>query len=88
MGDVGRSIGALLAINTIIINKSVAPFWVYFFFELCSVIVHFRKIFIRQKNFQMAPASSFWNARMEREKTVMRFWIMHGDVLLGLWVVY
>lgn len=92
MGDVGSlGLGALLAINTIIINKMLLlPFFGFIFFlELCSVIVQlFGRYLLGKRIFKMAPLHHHFEMRgWSEEKTVMRFWIMHATVvLLGLWV--
>ncbi|OGH72059.1 MAG: hypothetical protein A2921_03280 [Candidatus Magasanikbacteria bacterium RIFCSPLOWO2_01_FULL_43_20b] len=92
MGDVGSlGLGALLAINTIIINKMLLlPFFGFIFFlELGSVIVQlFGRYLLGKRIFKMAPLHHHFEMRgWSEEKTVMRFWIMHAAVvLLGLWV--
>jgi len=92
MGDVGSlGLGALLAINTIVINKMLLlPFLGFIFYaELLSVIIQIggRYLFGR-RIFKMAPIHHHFELRgWSEEKTVMRFWIMHAAVvLLGLWI--
>ena len=92
MGDVGSlGLGALLAINTIVINKMLLLplFGFIFFIELLSVIMQIigRTLFGR-RIFKMAPIHYDFELRgWSEEKTVMRFWVVHGAVvLLGLWI--
>ena len=92
MGDVGSlGLGALLAINAIVMNKMFfLPFLAFiFYFELLSVIlqVFWRHAFGR-KLFSMAPAHYHFAIRgWSEEKTVMRFWVVHAIVVLfGMWV--
>ena len=92
MGDVGSlGLGALLAINTIVINRMLLlPFLGFIFYiELLSVIVQVagRYLFGR-RIFKMAPVHHHFELHgWSEEKTVMRFWIMHAAVVLvGLWI--
>lgn len=92
MGDVGSlGLGALLAINTIVINKMfLLPLLGFIFYiELLSVIVQIigRTLFGR-RIFKMAPVHyHFELSGWSEEKTVMRFWVIHAAmVLLGLWI--
>lgn len=92
MGDVGSlGLGALLAINAIIINRMfLLPFIGFIFYlELTSVIIQIanRSIFGR-RIFRMAPLHHHFELRgWSEEKTVMRFWIIHTSmVLLGIWI--
>ncbi len=92
MGDVGSlGLGALLAINTIAINKMILlPLLGFIFYvELSSVIIQIigRTLFGR-RIFKMAPVHYHFELNgWSEEKTVMRFWVIHAAmVLLGLWV--
>lgn len=92
MGDVGSlGLGALLAINVIVINKMLLlPLLAFIFYvELASVIIQvFGRHVLGRRIFKMAPLHHHFEMRgWSEEKTVMRFWIIHaGFVLLGLWV--
>ncbi|MFH0857596.1 MAG: phospho-N-acetylmuramoyl-pentapeptide-transferase [Candidatus Magasanikbacteria bacterium] len=92
MGDVGSlGLGALLAINAIIINQMVVlPLIAFLFYiELLSVIIQIAgRTFLGRRIFQMAPLHHHFELRgWAEEKTVMRFWLMHaGFVLLGIWI--
>lgn len=92
MGDVGSlGLGALLAINTIVINRMLLlPFLAFIFYvELGSVIIQiFGRYAIGRRIFKMAPIHHHFEMRgWSEEKTVMRFWIMHAAVvLLGIWI--
>ena len=92
MGDVGSlGLGALLAINLIIINRMLLlPFFGFIFYlELATVIIQvFSRHFLGRRVFTMAPIHHHFELRgWSEEKTVMRFWIIHAAfVLLGLWV--
>lgn len=92
MGDVGSlGLGALLAINTIAINKMILLplFGFIFYIELSSVIIQIigRTLF-GLRIFKMAPVHyHFELSGWSEERTVMRFWVIHAAmVLLGLWV--
>ncbi len=92
MGDVGSlGLGALLAINSIVINNMLLlPLLGFIFYvEIASVVIQIigRHIFGR-RIFRMAPLHHHFELKgWSEEKTVMRFWIMHGAmVLLGLWI--
>ena len=92
MGDVGSlGLGALLAINAIVINEMILLplFGFIFYMELISVIIQIvgRTLFGRRV-FKMAPVHYHFELRgWSEEKTAMRFWIIHAAVvLLGLWV--
>jgi len=93
MGDVGSlGLGALLAINAIVINKMLfLPFFAFIFYiELISVMVQvFGRIFLGKRIFKMAPIHYHFALRgWSEEKTVMRFWLIHGIVVLfGIWAV-
>lgn len=92
MGDVGSlGLGALLAINTIVINRMLLLplFGFIFFVELGSVIIQLSgRYLLGRRIFRMAPLHHHFELRgWSEEKTVMRFWILHAAaVLLGLWV--
>src|SRR3989338_4957362 len=92
MGDVGSlGLGALLAINMIIINRMLLlPFFGFIFYlELATVFIQFfSRHFLGRRVFTMAPIHHHFELRgWSEEKTVMRFWIIHAAfVLLGLWV--
>ncbi|MFA6426910.1 MAG: phospho-N-acetylmuramoyl-pentapeptide-transferase [Candidatus Magasanikbacteria bacterium] len=92
MSDVGSlGLGALLAINTIVINKMLLlPFLGFIFYvELMSVIIQIAgRHILGRRIFKMAPIHHHFELRgWSEEKTVMRFWIMHAAVvLLGLWI--
>lgn len=92
MGDVGSlGLGALLAMNAIVINKMLLlPFLGFIFYlELASVILQVgsRHLF-GKKIFSMAPIHHHFELRgWSEEKTVMRFWVIHAAmVLLGIWI--
>ncbi len=92
MGDVGSlGLGALLAINTIVINQMLLlPLLAFIFYaELLSVIIQIMgRYTLGRRIFKMAPIHHHFEMRgWSEEKTVMRFWIIHaGIVLLGLWI--
>ncbi|PIR74878.1 MAG: hypothetical protein COU35_00195 [Candidatus Magasanikbacteria bacterium CG10_big_fil_rev_8_21_14_0_10_47_10] len=92
MGDVGTlGLGALLAINAIVINKMLLLPLIGFIFyvELLSVIIQILgRYTLGKRIFKMAPIHHHFELRgWSEEKTVMRFWVMHAMVvLLGLWV--
>ncbi len=92
MGDVGSlGLGALMAINAIVINRMLLlPFLGFIFYvELASVVLQIlSRHFLGKKIFRMAPIHYHCELMgWSEEKTVMRFWIMHAAVvLLGLWI--
>lgn len=92
MGDVGSlGLGALLAINAIVINRMLLlPFIAFIFYvEIASVILQVASRHLRGRRlFKMAPLHHHFELRgWSEEKTVMRFWVIHGAVvLLGIWV--
>ena len=92
MGDVGSlGLGALLAINAIVINRMLLlPFIAFIFYvELGTVIIQvFGRHILGKRIFKMAPIHHHFELRgWSEEKTVMRFWIINAAVvLLGLWV--
>lgn len=92
MGDVGSlGLGALLAINAIVIDRMlILPFIAFIFYvELGSVLIQiFGRYTIGRRIFKMAPLHHHFELRgWSEEKTVMRFWIVHTTaVVLGLWI--
>lgn len=92
MGDVGSlGLGALLAINAIVINRMlVLPLLGFIFYvELASVVIQILgRHLLGRKIFRMAPLHYHFELRgWSEEKTVMRFWILHvAFVLVGVWV--
>jgi phospho-N-acetylmuramoyl-pentapeptide-transferase len=92
MGDVGSlGLGALLAINAIVINKMLLlPLLGFIFFvEAISVIIQiFGRTFLGRRIFKMAPLHHHFELKgWGEEKTVMRFWVLHGAmVLLAIWI--
>src|SRR3989339_2196003 len=92
MGDVGSlGLGALLAINTIVINRMLLlPFLAFIFYvELFSVVVQITsRTLCGRRFFKMAPIHHHFELLgWSEEKTVMRFWVVHAAVvLLGLWI--
>lgn len=92
MGDVGSlGLGALLAINAIVIKKMLLlPILGFIFYvELLSVILQIISRHLNGKRiFKMAPLHHHFELEGWSEgKTVMRFWIMHGFfVLLAIWI--
>ncbi|PIR03997.1 MAG: hypothetical protein COV59_02325 [Candidatus Magasanikbacteria bacterium CG11_big_fil_rev_8_21_14_0_20_39_34] len=92
MGDVGSlGMGALLAINTIVINQMLLlPFLAFIFYvEILSVIIQIGgRYLLGRRIFKMAPLHHHFELRgWSEEKTVMRFWILHAAfVILGLWI--
>ena len=92
MGDVGSlGLGALLAINTIVINKMLLlPLLGFIFYvEIGSVIIQIiGRYTVGRRIFKMAPLHHHFELRgWSEEKTVMRFWILHAVmVLLGIWI--
>ncbi len=92
MGDVGSlGLGALLAINCIVINRLILiPLFGFIFYaELGSVIIQILgRHLLGRRIFKMAPIHHHFEIRgWSEEKTVMRFWMIHaGFVLLALWI--
>lgn len=92
MGDVGSlGLGALLAINTIAINKTmVIPFLGFIFYvEAVSVIVQvFSKKILGRRWLKMAPLHHHFEFRgWSEEKIVMRFWLVHAFfVIVAVWL--
>jgi len=92
MGDVGSlGLGALLAINVIVINQMLLLplFGFIFYVEILSVVIQiFGRQILGRRIFKMAPIHYHFEMRgWNEEKTVMRFWLIHAAfVLLGLWI--
>ncbi len=92
MGDVGSlGLGALLAINVIVINQMLLlPLFGFIFFaELVSVVIQVAgRHLLGRRIFKMAPVHYHFELRgWSEEKTVMRFWMIHAAfVLLGTWI--
>ena len=92
MGDVGSlGIGALLAINTIVMKHMLLLplFGFIFYIELISVIIQVAgRHLLHKRIFRMAPIHHHFELRgWSEEKTVMRFWVVHTVfVILGLWI--
>lgn len=92
MGDVGTlGLGALMAINAIVINNMLLlPLLGFIFYlELVSVVVQIiGRYTLGRRIFKMAPIHHHFELRgWAEEKVVMRFWIVHGMfVLLGIWI--
>lgn len=92
MGDVGSlGLGALLAINALVIGQTVTLFFLGFIFyiEAFSVVIQVisRRLFGRRV-FRMAPIHHHFELiGWSEEKTIMRFWMIHlAAVILGVWV--
>jgi len=92
MGDVGSlGLGALLAINTIVLNEMLLlPLLGFIFFiEFASVAIQIiGRYTLGRRIFKMAPLHHHFELLgWSEEKVVMRFWITHAAfVLLGVWV--
>lgn len=92
MGDVGTlGLGALMAINAIVINKMLLlPLLAFIFYvELLSVLIQIiGRYTLGRRIFKMAPIHHHFELRgWSEEKTVMRFWVAHAMVvMLGMWV--
>ena len=92
MGDVGSlGIGALLAINTIVMKHMLLLplFGFIFYIELISVLIQVAgRHLLHKRIFRMAPIHHHFELRgWSEEKTVMRFWVVHTVfVILGLWI--
>lgn len=92
MGDVGTlGLGALLAINTIAINKTmIIPFLGFIFYvEAISVIIQvFYKKLLGRRFLKMAPLHHHFEFRgWSEEKIVMRFWLVHAFfVIVAVWL--
>ncbi len=92
MGDVGSlGLGALLAINVIVINRMLLlPFFGFIFYlELVSVIMQVMgRYILGRRIFKMAPLHHHFELHgWSEEKTVMRFWVVHAAVVMvGVWI--
>jgi len=92
MGDVGSlGLGALMAINAIVINKMLLlPLLGFIFYvELASVIVQIvGRYTLGRRIFKMAPLHHDFELRgWAEEKVVMRFWVVHAAVvILAVWI--
>ena len=92
MGDVGSlGLGALLAINAIVINHMLLlPFLGFIFYlELGSVVMQIAgRYLLGRRSLKMAPLPYHFRMKgWSEEKTVMRFWLMHAVVVLfGIWI--
>jgi phospho-N-acetylmuramoyl-pentapeptide-transferase len=91
MGDVGSlGLGALLAINAIVMNQMLLlPFLAFIFYaELASVLIQIAgRYILGRRIFKMAPIHYHMELKgWSEEKTVMRFWVIHAIVVLfGVW---
>lgn len=92
MGDVGSlGLGALLAVNAIVLNQIVLlPLLAFIFYvEACSVLIQiFGRHLLGRKIFKMAPLHHHYElVGWHEEKIVMRFWILHlAAVIFALWI--
>jgi len=92
MGDVGSlGLGALLAINTIVIKKMLLlpVLGFIFYLELFSVILQIASRHLLGKRvFKMAPLHHHFELLgWSEDKTVMRFWVIHSFfVMLAVWI--
>ncbi len=92
MGDVGSlGLGALLAVNTMVMNHMILLplFGFIFYIELGSVLIQvFGRHILARRIFRMAPIHHHFELRgWSEEKVVMRFWVIHAAfVLLGMWI--
>ena len=92
MGDVGSlGLGALLAINALVLNKIVAlPFLAFMFIvEIASVVIQIAiRTLTGKRVFKMAPLHyHFELSGWSEEKTIMRFWVVHlFFVAVGMYI--
>jgi phospho-N-acetylmuramoyl-pentapeptide-transferase len=92
MGDVGSlGLGALLAINALVVNKmAILPLIAFAFYaEAFSVIIQVvGRYILGRRIFLMAPLHHHFELKgWSEEKTIMRFWVIHiAIVLFGVWV--
>lgn len=92
MGDVGSlGLGALLAINTIALNRTLLLPLLGFIFYLETVTVIIQVISRRllgKRIFRMAPLHHHFEfSGWSEEKIVMRFWLIHiFCVIVGIWI--
>jgi phospho-N-acetylmuramoyl-pentapeptide-transferase len=91
-GDVGSlGLGALLAINALVIGKIGSLFFLGFIFYIEAITVVIQvggRYFLGRRIFRMAPIHHHFEMKgWSEEKTVLRFWIIHlAFVILGMWV--
>ncbi len=92
MGDVGSlGLGALLAINTIAINKTLLLplFGFIFFVEIFSVIIQIlSRRLLGRRVFKMSPLHHHFEFKgWNEEKIVMRFWLIQAiAVIFAVWL--
>lgn len=92
MGDVGSlGLGALLAINALVVNKmAILPLIAFIFYaEAISVMIQVvGRYLLGKRIFLMAPLHHHFELKgWSEEKTIMRFWVIHmALVLSGVWV--
>ena len=92
MGDVGSlGVGALLAVNALVIGQTVNLIFLGFLFyiEAFTVIIQLGGKFVLGKRiFSMAPIHHHFELKgWSEEKTIMRFWIVHlFFVMIGVWL--
>jgi phospho-N-acetylmuramoyl-pentapeptide-transferase len=92
MGDVGSlGLGALLAINAIVINQIllIPIIGFIFYLDLASVLIQLAgRYTLGRRIFTMAPLHHHFEFHgWSEEKTVMRFWVLQGvAVLLALFI--
>ncbi len=92
MGDVGSlGLGALLAINALVINQTIALIFLGFIFyiEALSVLIQvIGRYILGRRIFKMAPLHHHFELiGWSEEKTVMRFWMVHiCFVVFGVWL--
>jgi phospho-N-acetylmuramoyl-pentapeptide-transferase len=92
MGDVGSlGLGALLAINAIVINHMIVLFFLGFMFyvEAITVLIQIAgRYALGKRIFKMAPIHHHFELLgWSEEKIVMRFWIIHlAFVFFGVWI--
>jgi phospho-N-acetylmuramoyl-pentapeptide-transferase len=92
MGDVGSlGLGALLAINALVLNLMVVLPLIGFMFyvEACSVLIQIAgRHLLGRRIFKMAPLHHHFELiGWSEEKTIMRFWIIHlVFVIAGVWL--
>lgn len=92
MGDVGSlGLGALFAINTIALGRTVLiPILGFIFYlEATSVIIQvFSRRLLGKRFFKMAPVHHHFEFKgWSEERIVMRFWLIQAFmVILGIWM--
>ena len=90
-GDVGSlGLGALMAINALVIGKIGSLFFIGFLFyiEAITVVIQVSgRYFLGRRIFRMAPIHHHFELKgWSEEKTVLRFWIIHlAFVIFGIW---